>query len=36
MKMLSKETEQILEKLYNLRSEDSYILDEMEKEIEIA
>ena len=36
MKMLSKETEQLLDKLYNLRSEDSYILAEMEKEREIA
>ena len=36
MKMLSKETEALLDKLYNLRSEDSYILQEMDKEKEVA
>ena len=36
MNMLSKETEALLDKLYNLRSEDSYILAEMEKEKEVA
>lgn len=36
MKVLSSETTALLDKLYNLRSEDSYILVEMEKEKEIA
>lgn len=36
MKMLSTETEALLNKLYNLRSEDSYILKEMEEEKEVA
>jgi len=36
MKVLSTETTALLDKLYNLRSEDSYILVEMEKEKEIA
>ena len=36
MKMLSKETEQLLDKLYNLRSEDSYVLSEMEEERKVA
>ena len=36
MKMLSKETEALLDKLYNLRSEDSYILQEMEEERQVA
>lgn len=36
MKVLSSETKALLDKLYNLRSEDSYILAEMEEEREIA
>lgn len=36
MKVLSSETKALLDKLYNLRSEDSYILAEMEKEREVA
>lgn len=36
MKVLSSETEALLDRLYNLRSEDSYILKEMEQEREIA
>lgn len=36
MKVLSSETTALLDKLYNLRSEDSYILVEMEKEKEVA
>ena len=36
MKVLSTETTQLLDKLYNLRSEDSYILVEMEKEKKAA
>ena len=36
MKVLSSETTALLDKLYNLRSDDSYILVEMEKEKEIA
>ena len=36
MKKLSAETTALLDKLYNLRSEDSYILVEMEKEKEVA
>ena len=36
MKMLSKETEQLLDKLYNLRSDDSYVLSEMEEERKVA
>lgn len=36
MNMLSKETEALLDKLYNLRSEDSYILSEMEEERKVA
>ena len=36
MKVLSTETTALLDKLYNLRSEDSYILVEMEKEKEVA
>lgn len=36
MKVLSSETKALLDKLYNLRSEDSYILAEMEQEKEVA
>ena len=36
MKVLSSETKALLDKLYNLRSEDSYILAEMEEEREVA
>lgn len=36
MKVLSKETEQLLDKLYNLRSDDSYVLAEMEEERKVA
>ncbi len=36
MKILSKETETLLDKLYNLRSEDSYVLKEMEEERKVA
>ena len=36
MKVLSSETKALLDKLYNLTSEDSYILAEMEEEREIA
>lgn len=36
MKVLSSETQALLDKLYNLRSEDSYILAEMEQEKEVA
>ena len=36
MKVLSSETKALLDKLYNLRSEDSYILAEMEEEKEVA
>ena len=36
MKVLSSETQALLDKLYNLRSEDSYILAEMEEEKEVA
>lgn len=36
MKVLSSETKALLDKLYNLRSDDSYILAEMEKEREVA
>lgn len=36
MKVLPSETKALLDKLYNLRSEDSYILAEMEKEREVA
>ena len=36
MKVLSSETKALLDKLYNLRSDDSYILAEMEQEREVA
>ncbi|MBR5662272.1 MAG: hypothetical protein IKX00_01310 [Bacilli bacterium] len=36
MKVLSSETKALLDKLYNLRSSDSYILAEMEQEKEVA
>ena len=36
MKVLPSETKALLDKLYNLRSDDSYILAEMEKEREVA
>ena len=36
MKMLSAEITKLLDKLYNLRSEDSVILSKMEKEKEVA
>ena len=36
MKVLSSETKALLDKLYNLRSKDSYILAEMEEEREVA
>ena len=36
MKVLSSETKALLDKLYNLRSEDSYIIKEMEEEREVA
>ncbi|MBO4600994.1 MAG: hypothetical protein J5634_02035 [Bacilli bacterium] len=36
MKVLSTETTELLDKLYNLRGEDSYILVEMEKERQVA
>lgn len=36
MKVLPSETKALLDKLYNLRSEDSYILAEMEEEKEVA
>lgn len=36
MKVLSSETEALLDRLYNLRSEDSYILKEMEEEKKVA
>lgn len=36
MKVLSSETKALLDKLYNLRSSDSYILAEMEEEREVA